>query len=313
MIVPTDELPAWIPPEIPTIVPPVSTAAWASRIGIVGAYWLGRRRVRLIVAVVVVVVFAPVGVVRALIGSRADPSSTDSWGPGDAFVIVAALAAIVVGIVLFQSARDARARAVRSAHAILKVANPAITEAQLLTVIGSPARFDSWVVQVSLRPFESEPASIVTNIAAARLLFARRTPGHYADWVPRFGELRARAFHRSRTMAKTGAVLVIAGVVVLAASLILSVIVLLQTDGEGGWGALVSGDVTATVVFVLGWVLIFVARYGPRGRYAIIDGLLPQLKARDPQLNRLKVGAMFARPYMYDMWVAKYPLTELEG
>jgi hypothetical protein len=308
-VVLTEELPAWIPPEIPSVAPSASTAAWTSRIGTVGAFWLGRRRPRLVVAALVVIVFAPVGVVRILIGSRADPTSTDSWGPVDAFVIVAALIAIVVGFTLFQSARDARTRAVRSARAILKGANPAITEGQLLAVIGSTARFDAWATQSFLQPLETDDSSVVTNTAAARWLFAQRTAGHYADWVPRFGELRARAFRRSRISALTGAALVLGVVVLVVAALIASVIVRIQSPGVSVFAVLGPSLAAAAIVFVVGWVLILLARYGPGGRYAILDGMLPQLLSRDPQLNRAKVGAMFARPYMYDMWLQKYPRT----
>jgi hypothetical protein len=298
------DLPAWAPPQVPTLQPPRSTAKWVERIGIPAAVRLGQMRAR-IVGAAVCVLFVPVGAVRILIGSRQSLTATDSWGPGDAFVILAAFLG-VVGIVLFvQAARRQRANAVHSACVILRQANPGLTEAQLSPLLSSTGRFDEWAVGARLVPLSENPAGSAASEEGARLMFARKTRGGYRDRLERFGPTVARRFRASLVAGWIGTILV-DGSVLAAAAGVIAAYILMKLGHPNAFADLGRAIVALIVALVVGVVFLLVARYGPRGRYATADDLRAALVGRDPSLTRQMAVALIARPYLFDLWTAKY-------
>jgi hypothetical protein len=298
------DLPTWTPPQVPAIRPSRSTAKWAGRIGIPAAVRLGHRRTRIIWAVISAL-FVPVGAVRVLIGSRESPTATDSWGPGDVFVIFAAVLG-VVGIVLFvQAARRQRANAVHSAFVILRQANPGVSEAQLAPLLSSTARFDEWAARARLVPLAENPKGLAASEEGARLMFASKTRGGYRDRVERFGPSVAGRFRANLVLAWIGTILADGSLVAAAAGLITAVI-LAKLGHPSALADLGRAVIPLIAVFVAGWVFILFARYWSRGRYAVADGLRAALVGRDPSLTRQMAIALVARPYLYDLWTVKY-------
>ncbi len=299
------DLPVWNPDEPPEATPPVRSAAWASRIGAPGAVFLGRIRPRLIGAAISVL-FIPVGAARILVGMSSPQSATDPWGPADAFVIVAAIAGVVALLAFVRSARTARASAAHSAQVILRQANPGVTQEQIASVLQSTDRFDEWARTARIEPFTGNAAAVDGSAEGARLMFARSRRGTTALWKPRFGDSLSRAFLATRIQAWIGMVLVV-GAVALDAVALVAAVILYRERHPGPNAGLPALQIVLLVAFVVGWVLVLVARYGPRGRFAILDAVVPVLAARDPKVTRTMVGAMFARPYMYDLWVIRHP------
>lgn len=298
------DLLVWNPEVPPEAAPPARSAAWASRIGVPGAVFLGRIRPRLIGAAISLL-FNPVGAVRILVGMSSSQSDTDSWGPADAFVIVAAIAGVVVLLAFVRSAQTARANAAHSARVILRQANPGVSQAQIAAVLQSTDRYDEWARSAGIEPFTGNQTAAAASAEGARLMFARSRRGTPSLWGPRFGEALSRTFLRTRIQAWTGIVLVVGSVALDAVVVVAAVI--LYREGHPGLNAdLPALQIVLLVVFAVGWVLTLVARYGPRGRFAILDAVAPVLASRDPKVTRTMVGAMFARPYMYDLWVIKH-------
>jgi hypothetical protein len=298
------DLPVWNPSEPPEAVPPARSATWASRIGVPGAVFLGRIRPQLIGAAISVL-FIPVGAARIFISGSQPSSATDTWGPADAFVIVAAFAGVVGLIMFIRAARGNRANAAHSAQVILRQGNPGVSQDQIASVLQSTARFDEWARTSGIAPYSTNQAAVNASTEGARLMFARKTPGTRALWHPRFGEVLSRAFWATRVQAWIGIVLVV-GSVAFDGVAVIAVFILDKEGHPGVNAALPALQVALAVAFVIGWIFVLVARYGPRGRYAILDAMIPVLRSRDPKLTRSTVGAMFTRPYMYDMWVIKY-------
>jgi hypothetical protein len=298
------ELPPWTPTEVPALAPPASTAAWSTRIGVPAAIRLGQMR-RRVVGAIISAVFIPVGAYRILIGSRADPNATDSWGPADAFVIVVAILG-VIGLVYFvQAARKQRANAVHSAQVILRQANPAVSDAQLGPLLSSTARFDAWAKQVNLIPLADNPVGSKASDEGSRLMFAQRSPGGYDVRAERFGTPVARMFRASRTEAWLGMILADAAILALAGGGV-AAFILYQLGHPSALTVFTGGVLPLLLLFAVSMVLILLARYGRHGRYAIANAVLRELIERDPALTRRKVEALIARPYMYDLWVKKF-------
>ncbi|HEX4399776.1 MAG TPA: hypothetical protein VHZ98_00440 [Galbitalea sp.] len=303
------DLPAWTPPQVPTLQPPRSTAKWAGRIGIPAAVRLGQMRAR-IVGAAVCVLFVPVGAVRILIGSHQSATATDPWGPGDAFVIFAAFLG-VLGIVLFaQAARRQRANAVHSGFVILRQANTGVTEGQIAPLLSSTARFDEWAAGTSLVPLAENPKGLAASEEGARLMFARKARGGYRDRVERFGPTVAGRFRVSLVAAWIGTILV-DGSALAAAAGVITAFMLLKLGHPNAFADLGPAIIALTAGLAVGLAILLGARYGPRGRYAIADRLRAALVGRDPSLTRQMTVALIARPYLYDLWIVKYGSNQI--
>jgi hypothetical protein len=261
-----------------------------------------RRRV---VGAIISAVLIPVGAYRIVVGAQGSPTATDTWGPGDAFVITAAILG-VIGLVSFvQAARRQRANAVHSAQVILRQANPAVTDAQLAPLLSSTARFDAWAEQVRLIPLAENPVGSKASDEGSRLMYAQRTRGRYDLWVERFGKPVARMFRATRTEAWVGMILADGAIVALCGGGVAAFI--LYRLGHPSALTVFTGSILPLVlIFAASMVVILVARYGRRGRYAIADAVMAELIGRDPALTRRKVEALIARPYLYDLWVKKF-------
>jgi hypothetical protein len=299
-------LPVWNPGQTPELAPPARTSQWSARIGVPGAIFLGRIRPRLIGAVVCAL-FIPVGAVRAVIlVGVSNRSATDPWGPADAFVIVAAVIGFVLLLRFVRSARNARTNAAHSAQVVLRQSHPDVSQAEIAPLLVSMKNFDEWARARNIRPFAENATAANASAEGSRLMYARSVRGRYSLWVPRFGEQLARAFRVTRIQAWTGMVLVV-GSVLFDGAAATTVFILSQQGDPGAPADLPGFQLPVVASFAIGWLFILLARYAPRGRYAILNAMLPTLVVRDPKLSRDMIGAMFAKPYMYDMWVREHP------
>jgi hypothetical protein len=259
-----------------------------------------------LIGAVISALFVPVGAVRFVIGSSSPQSAVDTWGPADVFVIAAAIAGAISLVLFIRSARAQRASAAHSAQVLLRQGNPGVSQNQIASTLGSIHRFDEWARTTGITPISANPVAVKASGEGARLIFARSTHGTPALWTPRFGDSLSRAFRATRIQARIGSVLVMGAVTIDAVGVIASAI--LEREGHPRAIAdLLGSQMILVVVFVIGWVFILVARYAPRGLNAILDAMVPVLAVRDPKVTRAMVGAMFARPYMYDLWTLKHP------
>lgn len=301
------DLPAWVPSDPPLLLPPARTAQWSRRIGVPAAIFLGRIRPQIIGALVSVV-FIPVGAIRALVIGRSSPTATDEWGPADAFIIIAAVAGLVTLVRCIRNALNAYTDAAHSAHVLLSQGNTGVTQAEIAPLLFSTARFDRWMATNNVTPYEQNPAALDASLGGSRLMFARATRGNYSLWVDRFGLSLAQAFRATRVQAWTAFTLTTSSIAVGTAAAIGSLIA--RREGYPTFATGLSAlTIPVVVVFALGWALGLFGRFSSHGRYAICAALLVKLAPRDPTLNRKTMEVMFMKPYLYDMWVLKHPVT----
>jgi hypothetical protein len=301
------DLPVWIPSDPPPLLPPARTAQWSKRIGVPAAIFLGRIRPQIIGALVGAV-FIPVGAVRALIIGGSSPTATDEWGPADAFIIIAVVAGLVILVSCIRNALNARTDAAHSAHVVLSQGNAGVTQAEIAPLLFSTARFDRWMATAKVPPFEQNPAASDASLGGSRLMFARATRGHYSLWVDRFGLSLAQAFRATRVQAWTAFTLITTSVALGTAAEVASLIA--RRAGHPAFATNLSAlTVPVVSIFALGWALGLFGRFSSHGRYAICTAMLVKLAPRDPTLNRRSLEVMFMKPYLYDMWVLKHPLT----